>query len=81
MQSITYVTDFNTILKIQEMESKNPFSGIFSKVFWPRPSNHPMPRPNLLSNERSHGDTHRAKFHYHNICGSQVINFKKVSWR
>ena len=23
----------------------------------------------------------RAKFHLHSICGSQVKNFKKVSWR
>ena len=23
----------------------------------------------------------RAKFHFHSICGSQVINFQKVLWR
>ena len=57
MQSITYVTVCNIILKIRKMEPKNPFLGVFSKVFQPRPPNHLAPRPNLLSNERSHGDT------------------------
>ena len=57
MQSITYMTVFDIILEIPKMEPKNPFLGIFSKVFRPRPPNPFVPCPNLLSNKRPHGDT------------------------
>ena len=57
IQSIKYVMVFNIILKIRKIDPKNPFFGIFSKVFRPRPLNELMPRPNLLSNERSYEET------------------------
>ena len=63
------------------MGSKNPFFRFFSEVFGSRPLTPFVVRPNLLSNESLMKIHNRAKFYLDSICGSQVINFQKFSWR
>ena len=63
------------------MEPKNQFWGIFSELLRPRPAT-PYGHAQIFCQMKGLIKIHnRAKFHRYSVCGSQVTNFQKFSWR
>ena len=80
-QSMTYITGFHLLMKTPSNWAKNPFFGPFRRFL-----GYTLPRPKagtkIFCQMKDLMTIHnRVKFHFHSICGSQVINFQKFSWQ